>query len=101
MIKFLKKIRDVLYSISYTFESLAEKVDSAIWEREKPESSMSSQMRTFYDEMLIKNASANFESLFPKSSEEQKGKKIKWRKYSSLEEGEKYIYDMTGEILPK
>ena len=33
--------------------------------------------------------------------EERKRQKIEWRKINSLEEGEKYIHDMTGEILPR
>ena len=101
MTKLLKKIRDILLSLSYTFEGLADKVDDAIWEREKSKPSRVPEMITFYDEVPLKNASGICESLFPKTSEERKGQKIVWRKINSIEEGEKYIYDMTGEILPK
>lgn len=85
MIKLLTKVKGLLYSLSFRFEHLADKLDSIIEKRKPPKkSSMSDDMLKFFDEqveIMAMHAAEHIDDLFPAK---KMGSKVEFRKYSKL-----------------
>ena len=99
MIKLLKKLRDWIYNISYSFENLAEKIGDVIVKYEPPKkSTMSDSMKLFFDE-IDKEAMLRFcaEDMFPKKN--YGGGKVEFRKFSELPNGSFPLKRSFGDVF--
>ena len=85
MIKLLTKVKGLLYSLSFRFEHLADKLDSIIEKRKHPvKSVMSDDMLKFFDEqvdIMTMYAAEHIGDLFP---DKKTGSKVEFMEFNKL-----------------